>query len=182
MISTSMPSSSTEPATRSRSRSISDRTGAGSAAAVGWTLFPISQPRYLLSAAILSLMKSAKPASGSIYGSRCPVRDTRPRRVVRPRSLMTTRCGIPISSMSANITPDGHPCHRTGHLSRRRGSSFIIGFRQHPAPLRFFHLHRDQCQGERRNRRRPGDALLVVVLFDGRRPRDTPYRSSPWSW
>ena len=87
--------------------------------------------------------------------------------VSRPFSPTTTRCGMPISSMSANMTPGRASRSSSKHIESGRPQLVVERLGRLAHALRLFAVHGQQGDLERRDRRRPDDAALVVVLLDG---------------
>ena len=118
------------------------------------------------SAASCSCRKAGAPASGRSCGlsSRRPLYSTLP--AARPRSPSTTRCGMPISSMSANSTPgrSSRSSSSTSMPGRSELGVELVGRRAHLRALAVADRH--QADLERRHRRGKDDAALVVVLLD----------------
>ena len=86
----------------------------------------------------------------------------------RPRSEMTTRCGTPISSQSANIAPGRSPRSSSMTSMPSAASSSCSASAAARTVGVAVVADRAQHHRERRDRVRPDDAARVVVLLDGR--------------
>ena len=145
-----------------------------------------------------SRRKATTPSTGTsaAWPSRRRLYSSTPRS--RPLSPTTMRCGMPTSSSSANLTP-GRASRSSSSTSKPGGGEFGVqrfGGLLHACGL--LQVDRDERHVEGRDRLRPDDAALIVILFDRRRhdARHTdaiaphrhrrptcPARRAPWrSW